>query len=86
MLALTSKRLKIRNSRQQPTRGPYSKADSTIGLRLPAYAGKPMSVSRFSDCESPSRIECSPPASTFKFKLIAMRALPGQRTCGGSAP
>ena len=54
-----------------------------MGLRLPAYAGKPISVSRFSDCGSPSRIECSPPASTFKFKLIAMRALPGPRTRAG---
>ena len=34
-LIFTSKRLKMRINRQQPTRGPYSNADSTRGLRLP---------------------------------------------------
>ena len=35
MLTFTSKRLNMRNNRQQPTRGPYSNTDSTRRLRFP---------------------------------------------------
>ena len=54
---------KIRSTRQTPTREPYSKADSTSGLRLPGTGGKPMSLSIPSEAGSPARMFASPPVS-----------------------
>ena len=49
--------------RQIPRRLPYSKALSTTMLRAPSKAGKPVSVSMFSEWRSPWSTLFSPPAS-----------------------
>jgi hypothetical protein len=76
----------MRNSRQPPTREPYSNTDSTIRLHRPGKDGAAISVSTPSDIPSPSMIERSPPPSKFKLMLTAILAPPGHCGSGGLAP
>ena len=82
----TENRAKMSRSRQAPRRLPYSKTDSTSGTLRPALVSTPMSFSIPSDTGSPLNIVDSPPPSTLRLKLTAIRALPGQWGLGGISP
>src|SRR5271156_5468956 len=75
-----------RNKRQPPTREPYSKTDSTIGLRTPGNEGMPISFKAPSLTPSPSITERSPPPSKLRLMLTAILAPPGHCGSGGLAP
>lgn len=83
---LTPYRRNRRNRRQPPTREPYSKTDSTIGLRTPGNDGMPISLRTPSETPSPSISERSPPPSKLRLMLTAIRAPPGHCGSGGLGP
>ena len=82
----TPNRVKMRWSRHQPTRAPYSNMLSAArSRRLPASV-LALSMSPVSEMPSPAGWDSSEPSSKLMTKLTATRDAPGQRGSGGSAP